>query len=116
MPKHRFKRTRTLETERRESPAALAHEVGPVVYYIRTDDGLIKIGFTSDLSNRKSYFGRGWHRVLAVTPGTLADESAQHERWAAYRAKGEEFYHPAPELMAHINDLRQKLGVSQMEA
>jgi hypothetical protein len=88
----------------------LAQDVGPVVYYILTDDGYIKIGFTRTIAIRRYNLAHGWDKLLAVTPGTMADERAEHERWAEHRAEGE-YYHPTPELMAHINGLRHNYGV-----
>lgn len=66
-------------------PATLAsiyRELPPVVYFIRTDDGLIKIGHTQHLERRRAVFGRGWDRVLAVVPGDLDAEKAMHARFA----------------------------------
>jgi hypothetical protein len=97
------------------SPRRLAQDVGPVVYYIRTDTGLIKIGFTRDIATRRYNLCHGWDQLLAVTAGTLAYEQTEHERWAPHRATGE-YYYPAPELMAHINNLRRNLGVGLASA
>jgi hypothetical protein len=89
---------------------ALAQATGPVVYYILTDDGCIKIGFTRDVATRRYNLCHSWDQLLAITPGTMADEHAEHERWARYCILSE-YYHRAPELLAHINDLRQRMGV-----
>jgi hypothetical protein len=95
----------------RDSLTSLCRELGPCVYFIRTNDGLIKIGHTTRLDVRKRAFGSGWKHILALTPGTRSDETALHLRFAAHLARGREFYHPTPDLLGYINDLRLQLGV-----
>ena len=86
--------------------------LGPVVYAIRTMDGLIKIGSTVNLGRRlrslKSEFGE--HKLLCFQPGTPADEKALHAKWRPHRAHGREWYHPAPEILDWINENRMVLG------
>ena len=96
--------------ETRPSLTAICRSVGPVVYYIRTSDDLIKIGFTRNLLSRHANFG-GWERVLAITPGTYADEQELHDRFRAYVARGKEYYHPVPPILDHIDEIRDSLGV-----
>lgn len=86
-------------------------ELPPVVYFIGTDDGLVKIGHTTQLHLRKGKFGPGWARVLAVVPGTRADESAMHELHSAHLAHGREWFYPHPDLIAHIDEIRERYGV-----
>ena len=101
---------RTPET--RSSPTALLRDVGPCVYFIRTSDNLIKIGYTSNLADRYAHYDRGLRGILAIQSGTLADERALHWRFRAYLAKGREYFKPAPELLGHIDTLRAALGVN----
>lgn len=101
---------------RRETPTGICHDLPPVVYFIRTDDGLIKIGHTTNLATRKRAFGSGWERILAVIPGSRDDEAAEHERFAKHLARGHEYFHPAPEVLNRINEIRQTLGVSPINA
>ncbi len=64
-----------------------------------------------DLAQRKRSFGPGWQHVLAVQPGTLADERALHARFAEHVVSGREYFTPAPDLIAYINEIRLRLGV-----
>jgi hypothetical protein len=91
---------------------SMCRDLPPVVYFIRTNDGLIKIGHTVQLDKRRTRFGSGWQHILAVVPGTRQDEADMHSRFSAHLARGAEYFHPAPELIAHINEVRATLGVS----
>lgn len=82
-----------------------------VVYAIRCADGAIKIGCSENFGNRKRAYGVSIDNILAVIPGTHADEQAIHRRLSAYRARGREYYHATPEIMAFVNDMRRKCGV-----
>lgn len=99
-----------------DSLTSLCREIGPCVYFIRTDDGLVKIGHTTDLAARKRKFGSGWDRILAVVPGTRDDEAALHERFAGDRVRGREFYAPTARVLRHVNDIRTALGLAPIEA
>jgi hypothetical protein len=94
------------------SITSLCADLPPVIYCIRLDDGCIKIGWTEDLAARKRWFGKGWERILAVTPGTIEDEKALHARLTASRARGREYYRPTPEVMDVVNTMRADAGVS----
>jgi hypothetical protein len=85
-----------------------------VVYAIKTDDGLVKIGYTSDLNGRLRKHGitrDKMDRLLFVFEGTIHDERELHHRFKAYLARGREYFHPGPELIAYINEQRERLGV-----
>jgi len=97
---------------RSPSITELCGDLPPVIYCIRLDDGCIKIGWTEDLAARKRSFGKGWQRILAVTPGTLEDEKELHVVLAASLARGREYYHPTAEVMAVVNDMRRRVGLS----
>lgn len=92
-----------------------AREIGSCVYFIRCNDGLIKIGFTTNLAGRRAAYGPGWDRVLAALPGTLAHEKACHALHADHLAKGREYFYPHPDLLAHINEIREHLGVPLLD-
>lgn len=91
--------------------ADLARSIGPCVYVIRTADDLVKIGFTTNIKNRHSNFGR-WQCILHVQQGTYAEEQLLHRRFSAYLARGREFYYPVQELLAWVNHQRELMGVS----
>lgn len=87
--------------------------MGPCVYVIRFDD-LVKIGWTANLGQRLIALRvprTRLDRVLLVKPGTLADEHALHERFAAHRGRGREYFHAAPDLMAWVNGCRAEMGL-----
>jgi hypothetical protein len=96
-------------------PQICKDDLGPVVYFIRCDDGLIKIGYTTQLHVRRAVYGKGWDRVLAVMPGTMAHEKACHALHHAHLAKGREYFHPHPDLLAHINEIREHLNVPLLD-
>lgn len=76
------------------------HVVDGWIYYIRLDDK-IKIGWTACLEKRlRSYPPHAV--VITHHPGTRADERDLHRSFAPSRAAGREWYHPTPEVMAHI--------------
>lgn len=106
---------RGVKTVKIQSLAAMARELPPVVYYIHTRDNLIKIGFTRDLAARKCHFGSGWTHILAVQPGTMADEKATHRMFSDLLERGREYFRPEKPLMDHINSLRGALGISPVD-
>lgn len=76
------------------------------IYYLSLGDQ-IKIGYTVDLDQRMRSYPPA-SILLATHPGTLADETALHERFKAYRASGREWYHRVPDLLTHIATHRQE--------
>lgn len=89
--------------------------LGPVVYAIRLDDDIIKIGLTGNLMNRlstvrcraKSTTGE----LLAFIPGDESDEAVLHTQLRTHLAHGREYYRPTPEVMAVVNEMRRQLGL-----
>lgn len=70
-----------------------------VVYYIRFDDR-IKIGTTT---NPRQRLARLWHQeLLGFERGDRTLERARHERFAADRFPGTEWFRSSPELLAHV--------------
>lgn len=106
------------DLDQRPTPSLyqMARGVGPCVYFFRTKDGLIKIGFTTNLGNRRHWFGIGWNQILAIIrPGDLDIERAHHAQFAEHLARGREWFHPAPDLIDYINDIRSRLGVPPVD-
>jgi hypothetical protein len=98
-----------------DSNLEIARQLGDCVYFIRTRDELIKIGWTSNIGIRRRYFG-SWDCVLAIKRGTREDERALHQQFAQALARGREYFHPVDELTDHINEIRAQLGVSPIAA
>lgn len=109
-------RIRKLGTIAREKPsfAKMAAHLPPVVYYLRNREDLLKIGYTTDLANRRRQHGVPWSNILAITPGTLRDERTIHFRFARYVARGVEYYYPVAPMFDHIDQVRAAVGLSPM--
>lgn len=71
------------------------HATGGVVYFCRSEvGGPVKIGFATDVVARLSGLQTSHHSELILVnaiAGSHADEKALHERFKAYRLKGEWF-------------------------
>lgn len=82
-------------------PAAEAQEW---IYYVQLDEK-IKIGWTANFAQRmKAYPPHA--KVITKHPGTRADERDLHRTFTPSRASGREWYHPTPELLAHIEQAK----------
>jgi len=82
-----------------------------LIYAIRCPDGVIKIGHTRNLSARRRHFDTTPEAILAIRPGTYDEEQAVHASLRPHLARGQEYYHPTPEVLAYVNALRSTLGV-----
>jgi hypothetical protein len=94
--------------------------LGPVVYALRLDGGVIKIGFTTNLADRertvRSRFGSTSSEVLAFQPGTYDQEQAIHARLAEHRVHGREYYRATPAVLSEVNALRVGIGLPHLAA
>lgn len=86
-----------------------------VVYAIRTPDGLIKVGCSASLWNRRRSLGAA-AEILAFRFGDFDDEQAIHRALAEHRARGREYYHPTPAVMAMVNDMRDEWNLPHIAA
>lgn len=84
--------------------------LGPVVYAIRTPDGWIKIGFTTNLSQRSSQLG-GYKALLAWRCGSMEDEQAIHASLNGQAIRGREYYPPTADVLSTVNAMRSELGL-----
>jgi hypothetical protein len=89
--------------------SAALKAVGEVVYANLMADGTVKIGWTRDLYHRLRCFPPG-SRLLAFRVGDHQDELDIHHGLKAHVARGREYYHPLPEVVALINEWRKALG------
>ena len=78
------------------------------IYYVKSD-GLIKIGWTSNLAKRMRQYAPN-SQLLATHPGTRADEQRLHKRFAVHRSHGREWYPLAPVILHHIDMMKAKYG------
>lgn len=87
-----------------------------LIYAIRCPDGLIKIGHTRNLNHRRKHLDTAHDAILAVTPGTHTEEQALHATLRTSVGRGQEYYHPTPEVLAYVNGLRCAMGVEPIAA
>lgn len=101
----------------RDRAAAIDAVIGDrsVVYAIRLADGIVKIGCTANFRSRRRQFGSGT-RFLAFRFGDVEDEQEIHGRLVAHRARGREYYHPAPEVLAVVNQMRDEFNLPHIVA
>ena len=78
------------------------------IYYVKSD-GLIKIGWTSNLAKRMRQYAPN-SQLLATHPGTRTDEQRLHKRFAVHRSHGREWYPLAPVILHHIDMMKAKYG------
>ncbi len=87
-----------------------------VVYAVQFPDGIIKIGCTGDLATRLSAFQADKGALLGFRFGEYEDEQALHASLKAHVARGREWYHPAPEVLAVVNDMRTAFNLPPIAA
>lgn len=85
-----------------------------VVYYLLLPDGNIKIGTSSNALERMAKHRRtsGYQEVLAIEFGGAELERQRHQEFAHLRVSRAENFLPSPELINHIDALRQSLGIT----
>lgn len=107
-----WKRQQT-EEWKPEPPTRPARKVlvGPgSVYYVALD-GLIKIGYSQDVTERlRAYPPTA--KLLAVEPGNKHVERKRHQRFGKHLAKGREWFTDAPELREWIDELVAEHGTA----
>jgi hypothetical protein len=81
----------------------------PLVYFARRER-LIKIGTTTNLPHRMESLHA---QALATEPGDLVRERQLHRRFTHLLAsvRSREWFHPEPDLIAYINELRAASGI-----
>ena len=85
----------------------------PVVYFARRER-LIKIGTTTTLAARMTSLHA---EALATVPGDTVRERQLHRRFEHLRAssRSPEWFHPEPDLIAYINELRAASGIPPVD-
>lgn len=81
-------------------PAEKPDPTTGTIYYLRVG-GYIKIGWTSDLTKRMRQYPPDTV-LLATEPGSRADETRLHKRFAHLRTHGREWFPLAPQITDHI--------------
>lgn len=99
-------------------------EQASYVYFAQAED-FVKIGFSTNPRKRIatmyeltfSPFGRSrpGYRVLAIIPGTLADERTLHRRFAEYRSSdGSEWFRACAPLIQFVETLPNKVPLASL--
>ena len=89
------------------------NQLGSVVYAMRVEGDLIKIGFSAHLAQRR-YALKG--EMLGFMFGTLDDEQTIHASLTAHLHHGREWYYPTPGVLAVVNEMRQRVGLAPIAA
>jgi Meiotically up-regulated gene 113 len=84
--------------------------LGSVLYAMRLQGGVIKIGYTTNLQNR--VYKLKSQELLAFRFGDRRDEAVVHRSLSAHVAHGREYYHPHPQVIDLINSWRADLGMT----
>lgn len=94
----------TIEKDKREFMA----RTDGTIYFIRLN-GLIKVGWSRAVGQRLASYGPQVE-VLAVMPGTRADETNLHRHLRPARAIGREWYEDGPILADYVADVLKRHG------
>lgn len=78
------------------------------VYYVELD-GLIKIGFSKDVTRRMRQYAPT-ARLLAVEPGTKKVEKERHQTFRAHLARGREWFRDTDEIRTWITTVTDQFG------
>lgn len=86
------------------------------VYFIQAENGLIKVGYSTNPGKRLTYFRRVSPvslELLGYFLGTQTDEYYLHQRFAMQRDHGE-WFRPSPELLQALSDGQEKDKLAQL--
>lgn len=110
------------QRNRRETKAGRGHDRAEAlrailgnrsaIYAIRTKAGDIKIGCTTRLWMRVNEVGG---EILAFRFGDFDEEWSIHASLRQHVARRQEYYHPAPEVMAVVNAMRDEWNLPHLE-
>lgn len=104
MPERDAARLDAAAAGRRQRDALI--KVAGLVYYGEAW-GYIKIGTSVNIESRAK--GLKLTKLLATEPGSYKLEMQRHKMFKEHLAVGE-YYHPAPEILAHIEEVKRKHG------
>lgn len=96
-----------IERGKRNTERRLRLEAQSVVYYVRIGDR-IKIGYTTNLSQRMAALRVEPHNLLATEPGGRRLEAERHEQFADYRFGRREDFIDAQAIREHIQELQER--------
>lgn len=85
----------------------------PMIYAARVEDGLIKVGCSTDIYRRMAQLHGD---LLGFRFGDMDEEREIHASLAAHVHHGREWYYPTLEVIAFVNELRQSFGLEPIAA
>lgn len=99
----------------RESSAAVTSlQAGELmVYAMRVDGGLIKIGCTKNLARRRSQLDG---ELLGFMFGDFDDEASIHASLAEHVHHGREWYFPTDAVLSAVNGMRETFNLEPLAA
>lgn len=106
------KRTRTESIGRGEAIDAL-FAGKQMIYAIRMPDGIIKIGCTGNVRQRRNWLKGD---ILGLMPGDFSDELEIHHLLREHVHHGREWYNPTPAVLAVVNRMREPFGLEPLAA
>lgn len=86
----------------------------PGYVYFAESQGMIKIGFSTDVNSRMASLGSQSghvHILLAKFPGNRRDEKRIHFEFGEYWIEGE-YFSNAPRLMTHVRKIRAEVDAA----
>lgn len=88
---------------------------GPGAIYFLRQNGLVKVGWTSNLEKRLKAYGPDVD-ILCHYPGTRQDETTLHRQLRDHLAKGREWYHDDEAIALFVNDAVKRYGPPKVRA
>ncbi len=87
-----------------------------VVYAVRFPDGTFKIGCSTNLAARHRKFRAKGGEIVGFMAGDFDDERAIHQSLHHAVMRGREWYHPEPEVLAVVNEMRDQFDLPHLAA
>lgn len=108
------RRSHAEKVEQGHAIQALIGDAESVLYAVELPGRIIKIGCTTNFVARRTAYRDSV--ILAFRPGDRADERDIHHELAPFRARGIEYYHPFPEVIAVVNEMRDYFNLPHLDA
>lgn len=88
-----------------------------VVYYLKRQDGFIKIGFSSQFKKRLATLKskHGSLEVLATHRGSIEAESAIHNLFSSARLGTSDWFTPTEKIFSHIKQINESQRLRQVD-
>ena len=86
-----------------------------MIYFIRSQNGRIKIGYTANIAKRMADLQTAHPEPLSLIvaiPGDMSAERALHRRFMADRLEGE-WFDPSPVLISYLTSLLEEKPIGE---